>query len=139
MCLSKVLVPTKEESDGYFGFGYKIFVKDLRKGFVKDFNSGKITLPIGEWCTSRKDEPVYNNEAADLIYEVGYHIFPSIEELKKYRPHLILERGEVIYKVKYQNILAVGYEAGNWLEKEREHEKILVIIAKNMFIMNRVF
>lgn len=131
MCLSK-LKGFKIKLDEYgVGEGWKIF--ELKKnGELHADYFGDIARPQRRWLNEKdycfcreekKEKEVFLEARSKVLYKPGWHIFLREKDAKNWL-HGSAERGNILKRVKFRNIVA----SGTWVSYKE------IIVAKEIFI-----
>lgn len=108
MCLNKL----DEKARKRGGFGYKLLYRSLIGGLETRIQE-VVPLTIGRWKADPNASETRHTEtfgAAPIQeYPTGFHIFPTLEDLKRWQSKLGWFSLKV-FKVQFKEVVASGYQ-----------------------------
>jgi len=97
------------------------------------YQSGARLKETVYWCS----DPTLTDYDCKQEYELGFHIYPTLEDAKKDRNYLV-DCGYKIVKVEYYGLLAKGTEGSHKRSLVMDNPLRNVVVARHMKIIGEV-
>lgn len=125
MCLSSVSLDMQWESQlqTYVGYGYKNYNKNIvvKNKWLEASGTPNAFVDIAKQPIPRNSYPDYN---------LGFHIFQSIEDAVEYNKCTLFFNANEIYLVAFTDVIGYG--------KQEPHNRYGCVISRYMFVCKEV-